>query len=99
MRVKALPGQSLKHISTVLNSVKKVKRSKFQHVLTHQKSTFKTSIKKYYLFKYFMFTSGLSTIWWVIVSSDSSNVAPTYNVLSNDTSPPKHLCKSIIQLA
>lgn len=40
---------------------------------------------------YCLSTFGLSTIWWVMVSSVTSYVLPMQTDLSQDTWPPKHL--------
>lgn len=44
-----------------------------------------------YLLMYCLSTFGLSTMWWVMVSSVVSYVLPMQTDLSHDTWPPKHL--------
>lgn len=55
-----------------------------------QYKSLKAEISKY-LFMYCLSTFGLSTIWWVMVSSVTSYVLPMQTDLSQDTWPPKHL--------
>lgn len=63
---------------------------------THREQSTKWE-SSYYLDRYLCPCTGRSTIWWVMNSLLSSNVAPNASALCHETSPPKHLVNKTAQ--
>ena len=64
--------------------------------LVHREQSTKWE-SSYYLDRYLCPCTGRSTIWWVMNSLLSSNVAPNASALCHETSPPKHLVNKTAQ--